>query len=189
MSIQPIPLQKLKHPKSKQDEQLVINCKNFNRYMLGPTASSRRWHSVEVGWERQSTGAAQHPPLHRFRNKHRRPKNSQITSPKMTIFKQKHGKHGRIDFIDFDMDGRLKIPKDQASMFFRGVKRVVGPSELRKALGLRPQRKGKPERNAAAKCWICCEFRVKFFVLVMTFVFKHLLLCAVGPCSSSSAVT
>lgn len=36
--------------------------------MLGPTASSRRWHSVEVGWERQSTGAAQHPLLHRFRN-------------------------------------------------------------------------------------------------------------------------
>lgn len=100
MSIQPIPLQKLKHHKSKQDEQLVINYKNFNRYMLGPTASSRRWHSVEVGWERQSTGAAQHPLLHWFRNKDRRPKSSQITSPKMTILKKKHGKHG---WIDFDM--------------------------------------------------------------------------------------
>lgn len=110
----------------------------------------------------------------------------------MTIFKTKHGKHGRIDFIDFDMDGRLKIPKDQASMFFRGVKRVVGPSELRNALGLRPQRKGKPERNdemLQQSAEFVASSESSFFVLVMTFVFKHWLLCAVGPCSSSSAVT
>lgn len=94
-----------------------------------------------------------------------------------------------------DMDGRLKIPKDQASMFFRGVKRVVGPSELRNALGLRPQRKGKPERNdemLQQSAEFVASLESSFFVLVlalMTFVFKHWLLCAVGPCSSSSAAT